>query len=174
MGDRIAVMKDGVIQQVADPIHIYQHPANLFVAGFIGAPSMNFFRGTLGGEPGRLFFLETATPSGGQPSGFQLKLSPEHSAKLDGRCGLPVILGLRPEDIGLSIGGIGVDSTVDAVVELVEPLGAETLFHLTTGAHAMVARLGAAERIAPGQKVRAAFAAARFHFFDPTTEQAIA
>jgi multiple sugar transport system ATP-binding protein len=176
MGNRIAVMKDGVIQQVADPIHLYQHPANLFVAGFIGAPPMNFFRGTLGGEPGGLCFIEAAPPRAGQTSGFQVRLSPEHSAKLSGRSGLPVILGLRPEDIGLSTGGVGtaVDSTVDAVVELVEPLGAETLFHLTTGAHAMVARLGAAERNAPGQKVRAAFALAGFHFFDSTTEQAIA
>jgi multiple sugar transport system ATP-binding protein len=137
---------------------------------------MNFFRGTLSGEPGGLCFLESAPPSVGQTSGFQLKLSPEHSAKLAGQSGSPVILGLRPEDISLSTGGIGAptDSAVDAMVELVEPLGAETLFHLTTGAHAMVARLGAAERIAPGQKVRAAFASAGFHFFDATTERAIA
>jgi multiple sugar transport system ATP-binding protein len=174
MGDRIAVMKDGVIQQVADPIQIYQHPANLFVAGFIGAPPMNLFRGTLGGEPGGLCFLEAAPPSAGQTSGFRLKLSPEHSAKLAGRSGSPLILGLRPEDIRLSTGGVPTaDSTVDAVVELVEPLGAETLCHLTTGAHAMVARLGGAERIAPGHKVRAAFNSAGFHFFDPTTERAI-
>ena len=87
-----------------------------------------------------------------------------------------MILGLRPEDIGLSTGAAGApaDSTVDAVVELVEPLGAETLFHLTTGTHTLVARLGAAERMAPGRKVRAAFTAAGFHFFDPTTERAIA
>ena len=176
MGDRIAVMKDGLIQQVADPIHIYRHPANLFVAGFIGAPSMNFFRGTLCGEPGGLCFFEEAPPGAGKKSGFQFKLLPEQSTKLAARSGLPVILGLRPEDIGLSTGGIGApaDSTVDAVVELVEPLGAETLFHLTTGAHSLVARLGAADRMAPGQKVRAAFTPAGFHFFDPTTEQAIA
>jgi len=176
MGDRIAVMKEGVIQQVADPIHIYRHPANLFVAGFIGAPSMNFFRGTLGGEPGGLYFFEQTQPGSGKKSGFQLRLLPEHSTKLAGRSGSPVILGSRPEDIGLSTGGIGApaDSTVDAVVELVEPLGAETLFHLTTGAHTLVARLGPADRMAPGQKVRAIFTSAGFHFFDPTTEQAIA
>jgi multiple sugar transport system ATP-binding protein len=92
-----------------------------------------------------------------------------------GRSGSPVILGLRPEDIGLSTdeAGASADSAVDAVVELVEPLGAETLFHLTTGAHPLVARLGAAERMAPGGKVRATFAPSRYHFFDPTTEQAI-
>src|SRR6266850_2190752 len=81
MGDRIAVMKDGVIQQVADPIHLYRHPANLFVAGFIGAPSMNFFRGTLGGEPGGLYFVEQAQPGAEKKSGFRLKLLPEHSTK---------------------------------------------------------------------------------------------
>ena len=176
MGDRIAVMKDGIIQQVADPIHLYQHPANLFVASFIGAPPMNFFRGTLDGESDGLCFLESAPPSGGQTGGFQIKLSPEHSSKLAGRSGSSVILGLRPEDISLPAAGTGApaDSTVDAVVELVEPLGAETLFHLKTGAHAAVARLGAAVRIAPGQKVRAAFTSAGFHFFDPATERAIA
>src|SRR5256885_2026827 len=173
LGNRIAVMKSGVLQQVADPMRLYQHPANLFVAGFIGAPPMNFFRGTLGGERGGLYFFEQSQPGAGKKNGFQLKLLPEHSTKLAPRTGLPVILGSRPEDIGLSTGGIGAsaDSTVDAVVELVEPLGAETLFHLTTGAHTLVARLGAAERMAPGQKVLAAFTPAGFHFFDPTPEQ---
>ena len=64
--------------------------------------------------------------------------------------------------------------THEAAPELVEPLGAETLFHLTTGTHTLVARLGAAERIAPGRKVRATFTPSGFHFFDPTTEQVIA
>ena len=176
MGDRIAVMKDGIVQQVADPIHIYRHPANRFVAGFIGAPPMNFFRGSLRDEPGGLCFIEDAPPGAGKKGGFQLKLLPEHSKKLAGRSGLPVILGVRPEDVGLATGEIiaPADSIVDAVVELVEPLGAETLFHLTTGAHSLVARLGADERVAPGQKVRATFTSAGFHFFDPATEQVIA
>ena len=176
MGDRIAVMKDGVIHQVADPIHIYLHPANLFVAGFIGAPPMNFFHGSLRNEPDGLHFFEDAPPGGGKKGGFRLRLLPEQTTKMAERSGSPVILGLRPEDIGLSIDETDApaDSTVEAVVELVEPLGAETLFHLTTGAHTLVARLGAAERIAPGRKVRATFTPSGFHFFDPTTEQAIA
>jgi len=175
MGDRIAVMKDGVVQQIADPLQLYHHPANLFVAGFIGAPPMNFFGGTLRGDPGALDFAEETQPGAGNQGGFRLKLPPERSTTLAAHAGKPVTLGLRPEDITLS--PIGAErncgTAVDAAVELVEPLGAETFLHLTTGSHSFVARLGAAERIAPNQKVALVFNLSRGHFFDPATGQAM-
>ena len=175
MGDRIAVMKDGVVQQVADPIQLYNHPANLFVGGFIGTPPMNFFRGTLRGEAGGLCFVEETQPNAAGKSGFRLKLTPEHSAKLGANAGKSMTLGLRPEDIALSPGGDGAkpDSALDAVVELVEPLGAETFFHLTTGIHPFIARLRAAERVAPNRSVSAVFNLSRCHFFDPATGTAV-
>ena len=179
LGDRIAVMRDGVIQQVADPIQTYHHPANVFVAGFIGAPAMNFFRGTLGGDGDGVYF---AAEDPGGP-GFKLKLPPEHATRLESSLGRPVIFGLRPEDINLSAGGpdrrqaggSGADSdfVLSAAVELVEPLGSETIFHLTTGSHAFVSRVGPAERMEPGQTVQVTFDPAKFRFFDAVTERAI-
>ena len=175
MGDRIAVMKEGVVQQVADPIRLYNHPANLFVGGFIGTPPMNFFRGMLRGEAGGLCFVEETQPNAAGKSGFRLKLTPEHSAKLGANAGKSMTLGLRPEDIALSPGGDGAkpDSALDAVVELVEPLGAETFFHLTTGIHPFIARLRAAERVAPNRSISAVFNLSRCHFFDPATGTAV-
>ena len=172
MNDRIAVMNQGVVQQVADPLHLYHHPANLFVAGFIGSPPMNFFPGHLQSEPGGLRFTGSLAP---ENNGFTLSLPPERSAKLAARAGDSVILGLRPEDIKLpentahAATGIAVESRV----ELVEPLGAETLFHLSTGAYSFVARLGAAERMAADRKLAVVFDLSRSHFFDPATGQAI-
>jgi multiple sugar transport system ATP-binding protein len=174
MGDRIVVMKDGVVQQIADPIRLYDHPANLFVAGFIGAPPMNFFRGALQADGDNLWFTEEIrTPTGNK--GFKLKLAPEHARTLASNAGKTVTLGLRAEDIALWAGSVDAKDgcAADAVVELVEPLGSETLFHLTTDAHPFVARLGAAERMARGQKVCAVFNPAKSHFFDPTTGLAI-
>ena len=176
MGDRIVVMKDGVVQQIADPIRLYDHPANLFVAGFIGAPPMNFFRGALRPEGDGLWFdEETRTPAGGNV-GFKLRLAPEHAKMLAASAGKTVMLGLRAEDVALSAGGIHAKDgcLADAVVELVEPLGSETLFHLTTGAHPFIARLGAAERMERGQKTCVVFNLAKSRFFDPTTGLAIA
>jgi len=175
MGDRIVVMKDGVVQQIADPVRLYDHPANLFVAGFIGAPPMNFFRGGLRPEGGGLWFdEETGTPAGGNP-GFKLRLTPEHAKVLASSAGKTVMLGLRAEDVALPAGSSNAKDgcMADAIVELVEPLGSETLFHLTTGAHPFIARLGAAERMARGQKACAVFNLAKSRFFDPTTGLAI-
>jgi len=170
MGERIAVMKDGVVQQIAEPIEIYQRPANLFVAGFIGAPSMNFFRGTLTGNSGRFYFC-----TDGERSGIKLKLPPEQSARLESQANKPIIIGLRPEDISLSSDTSGTQngSIVEAAIELVEPLGAETFLHLAAGAQPFVCRLGPAERLMPGQKVFAAFNLSKCHLFDPTTELAV-
>jgi len=180
LGDRIAVMRDGVIQQVADPIQTYHHPANVFVAGFIGAPPMNFFRGTLCGDGAGLYF---AAEGPGGP-GFKLKLPSDHATRLASSLDRPVIFGLRPEDVKVSAsgpdrrqaGGPGADSdfVLPATVELVEPLGSETIFHLTTGAHAFVSRVGPAERLEPGQTVQVTFDPAQFRFFDAVTERAIA
>jgi multiple sugar transport system ATP-binding protein len=176
MGDRIAVMKEGVVQQVADPLQLYHHPANLFVAGFIGAPPMNFFSGTLCDEPGGLYFAEQAGTKQGNKTGFKLKLPREQATKLAAHAGRTVMLGLRPENVTVSMGGgpANSDSAVNAVVELVEPLGAETFFHLATAGHSFVARLGAMEAMTkPGQTVSGVFNLDRCHFFDPATGQAI-
>jgi multiple sugar transport system ATP-binding protein len=170
MGDRIAVMKDGVVLQVADPIRLYDQPANLFVAGFIGAPSMNFFRGRLGNESDGVSFLEDAKTTSATKPGFKIKLLPEQSSKLVSRAGSDVILGIRPEDLSRTTGS---SPPIEARVELLEPLGSETFFHLVSAGHSFIARLGASERAAVGDQIPVAFDLARAHFFDPSSEQAI-
>ncbi len=173
MGDRIAVMKDGVIRQIASPIQLYDRPADLFVAGFIGAPPMNFFRGTLHEQGDSLGFLEDSPSNPAARNGFQLRLQPELAAPLTSRKGQSIVLGLRPEDVALIPNGTRPDSAVEAVVELVEPLGAETFFHLNTGSHSFVARAGAAVRMALDQRVFVSFNLAKCHWFDPATTRVI-
>src|ERR1700729_565548 len=93
MGDRICVMRDGLILQVAEPLEIYNSPANMYVAAFIGSPPINFLAGTLAARDGKLFFTEKAE------GGFTLEVDGRHASKLEGRLNQPVYLGLRPEDI---------------------------------------------------------------------------
>ena len=127
MGDRIVVMQAGVIQQVADPMALYHHPANMFVAGFIGSPPMNFFRGTLARKNGALFFQEeTNSANGATP--FAVPLPEDKSASLAAYDGKKIVLGLRPENItGLPAStGAAAETTIQAVAEVIEPLGAET------------------------------------------------
>ena len=91
MGDRIVVMKDGRIQQVAEPIDLYDNPQNLFVAGYIDSPPMNFFKGTIEQRDSGLWFRET--------KGFSLRLPQDKASKLTGHVGKSVVFGSRPEDI---------------------------------------------------------------------------
>jgi len=171
LGDRLAVMREGVIQQVADPIESYHHPANLFVAGFIGAPPMNFVHGTLSNAlDGVLFTAEDR-----RNSGFRLKIPAEQATRLASILGKPVILGLRPEDVmpASHAGEAKAASVVEAQVELVEPLGSETFFHLTVAGQAFTARWGISERISVGQRLAVAFDLSRAHWFDPLSEQAM-
>src|SRR5690606_25453974 len=98
MGDRICVMKDGRIMQVAAPLEPYNHPANLFVAGFIGSPPMNVFRGTLRAAGAGFEFVETTAP-GETPVVVPLPEALGAKARLHGS--RPVVLGLRPENLRL-------------------------------------------------------------------------
>ncbi len=171
LGDRIAVMKDGVIQQVADPLHTYHHPANLFVAGFIGAPTMNFFRGTLQADGAGVHFVA----EGKREASLKIKLPPEQAKKLAARSGKPVILGLRPEDLSRAsdAGDTQAGGVVEAQVELVEPLGSETFLHLTAAGQSFIARMGASEPASVGQQLPVAFGLSKAHWFDPLAQQAI-
>ena len=172
MGDRIVVMKDGLIQQVAEPLALYDRPANIFVAGFIGSPPMNFFKGTLNQRPTGLWFVETPVPGG---TGFALRLTEVQAGKLMGTVGQPVIFGIRPEDINeKSIASYAApDQTVAATVEVVEPMGAEVYIYLTTGAHSFIARVHAHQRAEVGQPLALAFDMQKSHVFDGRTEKII-
>ena len=163
MGDRICVMKDGDIMQVAEPLTLYNQPANLFVAGFIGSPAMNFFNGTVRRAGNSLSFVEDnpAAPPLTLPLGAQAKAYVDR----------PITLGLRPEDIN----DAATDSptTAEVMVEITEPMGAETFVHLNTGATPFIARVRPTAHFAIGQKARIAFRTEKIHLFDPATGQAI-
>lgn len=140
MGDRIVVMNDGVVQQNDEPLKLYNEPVNLFVAGFLGRPPMNFVTGTLRADGEKLRFSEIeggtiniAFPAGSRPAGRDL-------------VGQSVILGIRPEDLEVAKSDRkegrrgGADNAFPAIVDVVEPMGAETKLYLQTGAHTLLCR----------------------------------
>ncbi len=162
MGDRICVMKDGVIMQVATPLELYHRPKNLFVAGFIGSPPMNFLRGRIQAGAGATF----VEGDEGKP-GVRLELPAELARRAAGR---PVILGIRPEDVSVAAPG---ETGIEAKVELFEPMGAEAYVHASTGLNTLVARVSPEGKFEVGQGVRLKFDLERAHVFDAGTEQVL-
>jgi multiple sugar transport system ATP-binding protein len=162
MGDRIVLMKDGVIQQVDEPVKLYDHPVNRFVAGFIGSPPMNFMEGELVSEGNDLHF-----------SDGKLKVRVPNAAAARLRAanlpGGKVSFGIRPEDVvdpDFNRGGTD-QVKIEATVEIVEPMGAETYVYLTTGVHSFVARLDSHSKAEIDQKKALLINMDKAHFFEP-------
>ena len=166
MGDRIAVMKDGKIQQCADPITIYDHPTNKFVAGFIGSPPINFMTGKIVQKEKKYYFDEGK---------FQVKLIEEMHKAIAPYTGQDIIFGIRSEDIydKLFTSLASPENTIRATCEVVEPLGSEVYLHLNTGRHTFIARVGAHDRPEVNRDMDLVFDMSKVHFFDPKTEQTI-
>jgi len=166
MGDRIAVLRDGVIQQTADPLTLYNKPANQFVAGFIGTPPINFIDGKVVRGAGGVFF---------DASAFRVRIPDSVARSVADRDGRHTVLGIRPEDINCLAQGEKGDpaSTVELKVEVVEPMGSETWLYLSAGSSSLIARVRAHLKLEAGSTVRAVFDMERAHFFDPDTEAAI-
>ena len=157
MGDRIVVMKDGWIQQVATPLDIYNHPANQFVAGFIGSPPMNFFEGKLVREGKGLVFDEGT---------FKLAVPEGMTKALEGEAGKPVTLGVRPENLALATGQEGTGApVVKATVEVIEMMGSEVYLYANTGKSSFTARVDSGCRKRIGDKVEIVPDTAKLHFF---------
>jgi len=167
MGERIVVMKDGLIQQVAPPLELYNFPNNLFVAGFLGSPPMNFLKGTLRGEAGKLVFREM--------EGGVVELTLGDRKAFEGYIGKEVVLGIRPEDCDLVPAGKAPSSnSFQAVVDIVEPMGAETYFYLQTGAHTLISRSHAlVDQREAGHRLQFEVNVDRTHLFDPVTTHRI-
>jgi multiple sugar transport system ATP-binding protein len=136
MGDRIVVMHNGVVQQIDTPLALYNRPANLFVAGFLGSPPMNFINGTLKVEGETLAFSEIHEGT------IQVRLPVRDHAGAKAFVGSPILLGIRPEDIELAqfTSSQEVMGSFPAIVDMVEPMGPETNLYLQTGAHTVVCR----------------------------------
>ena len=156
LGHRIVVLKDGQIQQIDTPMALYEKPANVFVATFLGSPKMNLFNGELQDGDGRLRLHVR--------DGVELPLSPGEAAHeaLRARVGRMVTVGLRPED--MRIGGEG--AVLPAQVEAVEPVGNEAFVNLRVGSDEVVLRQPPRELPQPGDSVRLSHLPARAHFFD--------
>jgi multiple sugar transport system ATP-binding protein len=151
LADRIAIMKGGVIQQLAPPIEVYQRPVNRFVAGFIGSPAMNFFEGRLAG--GTFHLGDLALPLAGY--GFSSRPRPSDCA---------ATLGLRPEHVALGPSPHGV--SFEGTVAVVEPMGADTLFWTELGGQPLSVRTDGERARAVGDRLRLSFDPARLELFD--------
>ena len=165
LGDRIAVIDKGVIQQIDRPYQLYNFPVNRFVAGFIGSPPMNFFEGKISEKKGELFFLDDsdslAVPVGG------------HSA-LNGYLNRPIVMGVRPEHINSwPVKGEEQSYAFTTDIEFIERLGHESYAFSTIGSQPLVARLSSDEMIELPVKMKLYLERAKMHFFDPETKNVL-
>ncbi len=165
MGDRICVMNEGEIMQTANPLELYNKPANLFVAGFIGSPSMNFIKGRIERKDGSLLLIETCTSE----AVMQIQLEPRFSSLAESYVGKELILGIRPENLLISPDKIQAGSGVDLGIEVIEPMGNETLLYLSNGATSLTARAASDSQLKIGERIKVGFDLERAHLFDPAT-----
>jgi multiple sugar transport system ATP-binding protein len=171
LGDRLVLMKGGIVQQIGDPRTMYNRPANIFVAGFIGSPSMNFLKGTVRAENDALWL---------DLDSFRLQIPPREES-LDAYIDKHVTVGFRPEDIvdKERAGFGGENNSMTARIDVIEPIGAEELLYVTSGEHQFVAKIPEysagfmGKRSMVEQDVDLAFNMDKLHLFDQETEQAI-
>jgi multiple sugar transport system ATP-binding protein len=164
LGDRVVVMRDAVVQQVGEPLELYNSPANRFVAGFLGSPAMNFAAVRVSGGNDTLRAHKT---------GFGIELPQEFAPRLAPYIDKEVTIGIRPEDLRLANGSDAAGLCFDATVEVVEKLGSEILLDLQVGDQTMVAAVEPNVRARYGDKLRFALRPDRLHFFDTASEAAI-
>ncbi|HEM62647.1 MAG TPA: ABC transporter ATP-binding protein [Chloroflexi bacterium] len=166
MGTRIAVQKDGVLQQVDTPQNLYDYPANVFVAGFIGSPAMNLLEAELLGRANEMYI---------EAKGFRALVPEEKSSVLVQHLGRKVVFGIRPEDIHdqdftpVDVKG----APVSAKVDVIEPMGSERYLFLRVDGEELVARVDPRSKADVGQEIEVLFNMGNIHLFDPLTEEAI-
>ena len=166
MGDRIVVMKDGIVQQVDAPLKLYEKPVNKFVAGFIGSPPMNFLSGKFAKKDGHMYFKNEK---------FEVRVVDEMVPKLSGYVGQEILCGIRPEDIydKLFVGQASPENTIKAHVEVVEPMGSEVILYLNVGSNTLTARVNVHTQTSVGQELEFVIDMANVHFFDSDSEDVI-
>jgi multiple sugar transport system ATP-binding protein len=166
MGDRIVVMRDGLVQQVDSPMNLYDRPANQFVAGFIGSPAMNFIPARVA-QNGSAYRISA--------DGFNVEVPRDLTEPVRAMAGRDVVFGIRPEDIAdralLSEADPG--WTIRAGVDVHEPLGSDVILYLTVGSHSIVARVDAHTQAKMGQQIEVVFNMRKMHLFDPQTQAAL-
>jgi multiple sugar transport system ATP-binding protein len=169
MGDRIVVMNGGIIQQVATPSEIYDHPKNLFVASFIGSPAMNFIDGVVKEEAGEVV-IATSQSNIVLPGGSASKV------RNAGYVGKPIVLGIRPEDIHDEPVFIdaSANSAFNATIDVAENMGSEMYLYFTAfGDKMLTARVDARSNLRTGTQIKLALDLNKIHLFDKETELAL-
>ncbi len=167
MGSRIAVMRDGVLQQLDSPQNLYDYPKNMFVAGFIGSPAMNFFEVRLTGTRDEMYL---------EGSGLRLPAPSRRRDVLASYLGRDLVLGVRPEDIHDRdyVPGTMNGAPVSAQVDVMEPMGSEIYVYLLSDKQPYVARVDPRSQARPGKTIEVMINLDHLHLFDKETEQAIA
>lgn len=164
LGERIVVMNKGSIQQIASPSKLYNEPQNMFVAGFIGSPAMNFMDARIAGGKAHL-------------EGVAFSLSDAMAKALQPYEGQELTLGIRPEHIYdeyyAEKMGVSKENVMQATVQVIENLGAETLLYFRVGSRMVTARVNPETDVRLGQTMTFVFDRSKMHFFDPKTEQRI-
>jgi multiple sugar transport system ATP-binding protein len=165
MADRIMVQRDGVVEQIGTPDELYNHPSNLFVAGFIGSPEMNFIDCTLVEERKELYL---------DAKEFKVSLSAEMSSELKSYIGMEVVMGIRPEELHESgcAEGTTQENAIPMTLDLIEPVGPYLLLHLKAGQIPLVATVKDTKAKA-GQEVIMEIDLVKIHIFDKKTTKAI-
>ena len=166
MGTRIVVMKDGIIQQIDSPQHLYDHPVNMFVGGFIGSPTMDFVDGTIEKKDDGIYFVFGAS---------SVKIPEGRTANLADYIGKTVTMGVRSENIHDEEVYLAnsADSVVTAEVEVVELMGSETLLYLKIEGSSFIAKVDPRSTAKVGDSIKVAFDMNRIHLFDKETELSI-
>src|SRR5277367_5204525 len=157
LGDRVVVMKDGLVQQVGEPLELYNTPANRFVAGFIGSPAMNFADVTLSADNGKVW---------AEAPGLRIGLPEPVAHRVNGRNGGKATVGIRPEDIHIAGPADPADLCFDVEVEVVEQLGSEILLDTRAGNSTFVASVDPTLRTRVHDRLKLAMNPARLHLFD--------
>jgi multiple sugar transport system ATP-binding protein len=164
LGDRVVVMKDGWVQQVGEPLELYNTPANKFVAGFIGSPAMNFVTVTLKGTNGSLV---------AESKGLNIKLPEDIAQRVRGHVGQQVTLGVRPEDLYVATAADPENLAFNATIEVIEQLGSEIVLDTKVGDSTMVACVEPTLRAKVHDQLRLAVRSSKLHVFDAKTDAAI-
>ena len=164
LGDRVVVMRDGLVQQVGEPLELYNEPANRFVAGFLGSPAMNFATVMVNETEGALWAEE---------NGIRIKVPGQIAGRLGRYAGKQVMMGIRPEDLHVATEADPAELGFDAAVEVVEKLGSEILLDVAVGGNTMVASVEPSVRINVRDRLRLALNPERLHFFDAASEAVI-
>jgi multiple sugar transport system ATP-binding protein len=166
MGDRICVMRDGLIMQVADPLTLYRQPENIFVAGFIGSPPMNLLKGKVEKTESGLAFVEES-----QTHALSIPLRGKLEALAAKYVGKPILFGIRPEH--LSDAADPDHIPVTATVEIAEPMGSESIVYLKAATGNLIARVPGEHLYHPGEQLTVQLNMDKVHLFDGQTENVI-